>query len=117
MLTGFRYHLQVIDELDRLQAIWIQDVGKFLDCRRLGMHAIGFGIPENEDMDKAGWIFLLLPDLVTQRAVLIGSNVVDKFMDGCEALLQCFGAYLVSAPTAGSRCSIVRGLSSYLLVR
>ena len=60
----------VVDELDRCEALRIQHRGEPLHLGRLGMSAVGFGIPKHEDVNEASRISLLLPHLVSQRTRL-----------------------------------------------
>ena len=60
------------------------------------MHPIGLSVAEDGEVDEAGRVLVLLPDLVAKGRRLVRAYVRDKLTDRREASLQRFGAHLVT---------------------
>src|SRR5581483_8917855 len=89
---GVRIHLAILDELDRSQAIGIQDSGKLLYSCGVTVNSVRLRIPPHEDVHEAGRMLRFLPDLIPQRAGLVGPHVGHELVDSVQAFLERFWA-------------------------
>jgi len=88
--------LTILDELDRREALRIQETRELLHRHRSAVNPIGFGIAPHEDVNEASWPVAFLPHFVAERSFFVRSNVGHKLVDGRDYLGQRFGPNLVA---------------------